>query len=1113
MQPTTLVFSAKPPVVYLISLVTLSFFSCIKSNESNTLFSRLSEKETGLVFNNVNVENENINILTYEYLYNGGGVAIGDVNNDGLPDIYFSSNNLENKLFLNKGNFKFEDITATAGVGAKKGWKTGVSMADVNADGLLDIYVCRSADGNPENRRNLLFINNGADSKGSVTFSEKAAEYGVDDPGYSTQAVFFDMDNDGDLDLFVLNHSLINISNKIGISPIARNRREQNLSNNLYRNDNGKFTDISEQAGIFGGISNYGLGVMAADFNADGWTDIYVTNDYAENDHLYQNNRNGSFSDVINSATGHVPNFSMGTDAADINRDGLSDFFAGDMLPEDNKRQKLLYGPHEWDKFQIMLQNELHYQYMRNMLQLNNGDGTYSEIGQFADISNTDWSWATLLADYDNDGWNDLFVTNGYKRDFTNNDFLKYRGDVEARISQGGGHEVSMLDAIKKMPSNKVHNYIFRNKGDLSFENMSEKWGFAQPVLSNGAAYADLDNDGDLDLVVNNMDEQAGIYRNNLEKFSPDNKSVKFVLKGEAPNTRGIGARVRLYRGAFTDERELQPVRGFQSGVDFTLHFGLGGNAAIDSAVVVWHSGKYQRLSGIAAGQTVELRESDASGRWNYSPPKREGYFAPAKAPFDFVHIEDVFNDYNLQSTLPYFQSQQGPRAAVGDVNGDHLDDFFLTGAKGQASRLWLQSAGGGFRPALAAVFEQYGGHEDVDAQFADFDRDGDLDIAVVSGGYCFDEGSPLYAPRIYRNDGAGHFSEMSGALPPLSVNASTVCTADVDKDGDTDIFIGGESRPKNYPECAGSALLLNDGSGRFTDATTHFLPDGGKLGMIADALWHDIDADGFPDLVAAGAYTPIRFLMNEKGSKLTDKSAELLPYPSEGWWNRLEAADIDGDGDTDFVAGNWGMNNQMKVDETRPAVLVYKDFDGNGTIDPIPGYTIEGKLCPGLSLDELAFQLPILKKRFLTYESYASIDLEGLLAGDFGRGATRLPLRRFATSILLNNGKGHFTFGQLPAEAQFSPVYAIAVSDFNGDGKTDMLLGGNQSTARVTIGKMDANYGLLLLGDGAGHFSAVPQYHNGLSLRGDVRDFVLTGRRMLVLRNNGPALWYALQD
>jgi hypothetical protein len=1073
----------------------------------DALFVRLGKSQTGISFENTNFENEKNNILTYEYFYNGAGVAVGDVNNDGLPDLFFSSNNTANRLYLNKGNFRFEDVSEKAGI-AGKGWRTGVTMADVNADGWLDIYICRSADNDPEKRRNLLFINTTPLQGGNeVSFSEKAAEFDIDDDSFTSQAVFFDMDKDGDLDLFTLNHSHIFITNKVGIDPVTRKKRQDYISNRLFRNDEGKFTDISEQAGIEGGISNYGLGVIAADFNADGWTDLYATNDFADEDHLYLNNGNGTFTNAIKTATGHLSFFTMGADAADINRDGLLDFYTADMLPEDNKRQKLLFGPHEYEKHQTMIRNELQQQFMRNMLQINNGDGTFSEIGQIAGVSNTDWSWAPLFADYDLDGWNDLFVTNGYKRDFTNMDFLKFGDDMDTRYLKGEKLKNGLMELIKKMPSNITHNYVFRNRGNLLFEDVTEAWGFSEPILSNGAAYADLDLDGDLDIVVNNLDKPASIYRNMIREQNPEAGFIQFILKGNPPNTMGIGAKVRLYQDGHIDERELQPVRGFQSGVDFTLHFGLGENETIDSALVIWHSGKYQKLENPVAGQTVVVEEKNANLNYSYKKTATEAFFTPTLPPLiAFSHLEDEFVDFHLQSTLPCFQSRQGPHAATADVNGDGLSDLFITGAKGQASQLWIQQPKAGFRQTNAPVFEKQKEKEDVDATFADFDADGDADLSVVSGGYYLEENSWAYQPRIYLNDGKGNFSASEDALPNLDINASVVLAEDFDADGDKDLFIGCRLKPKSYPMAAPSAILLNDGKGHFTDVTLKMLPDSGVPGMVTDASWLEKERK----LVIVGEWMAITILDFSITSTAPVPSSSIPN--SAGWWSCIESADLDNDGDTDFIVGNWGMNNQMKVDSAHPAIIRFGDFDNNGVVDPFLGYTIQGELYPGLSLDELASQVPSFKKRFTSYEVYSNVNFEGVLTAEQKKDSKDLYVNNFHTCILVNNGQGNFSIKNLPVEAQISPVYAILVLDANLDGKPDLLLGGNQSNNRISIGKMDANYGLLLLGDGKNNFKALPQRSCGLSIRGDVKDFILLKNKLMVLKNNAAAEFYALK-
>ena len=1077
-----------------ITLPLLIILSC-SPEKSKTVFTLLKNSETGIHFNNVNAENEQINILTYEYLYNGGGVAIGDVNNDGLKDIYFTSNNLENKLYLNKGNFKFEDITDRAGVGCKQGWKTGVTMADVNGDGWLDIYVCKSADANPENRRNILLINNG-----NLTFTDRSKEYGLDDGGYSTQAAFFDYDNDGDLDLFLLNHSLIEVSNTIGINPTLRDARHPYYSDKLFRNDNGKFSDVSQVAGIKGGMANYGLGIAISDFNNDGWEDVYVTNDYAENDHLYINNQNGGFVDSIASYIDHMSNFSMGVDVADFNNDGLQDICTLDMLPEDNKRQKLLYGPHDYDKFNLFVKTGLQYQYMRNMLQLNDGNGRFSEIGQLAGVSNTDWSWAPLIADFDNDGLPDLFVSNGYKRDFTNMDFLKYKADMQVKRGTGG-QGTSLQDMISRMPSNKFHNYMYKNKGNLTFTNVSGDWGFERPVLNNGAAYADLDNDGDLDLVTNNLDEEAFVYKNNSSEIFGNNY-LEVALRGEGLNYYGIGAKVRLYSKGQVELIENNPTRGFQSCVDANLHFGLGKKIQADSLEVIWPNGKRQIVKQVRANQVLQLREKDASEKYSYSKRQINTYLTIDKdVPVSFVHKEDDIIDFNIQSFLPGFLSTQGPRIAKADVNGDGMQDIYICGAKDQPGELFLQSPDGHFKKTYQPDFERDSIPEDIDAALFDADGDGDLDLYVVAGGYIFAAGSPELQNRLYLNDGKGHFTIKAGAVPNVAVNASCVKPIDVDGDGDIDVFVGGRVIPRRYPETPSSYLLINDGKGNFSDQTGTLAPILRSLGMVTDAVWADINNDKQQDLIVVGEWMPIKVLINDHG-KLTDKSSSFIKAPSNGWWNRIIADDFDKDGDIDFVIGNLGWNTQIKVSDTQPCSMVYDDFDGNGSVDGVMCYYIGGKSYPALSRDELVDQLPGLKKQFNDYASYSVATIDNVFSKEQLTKAKKLTANRFTSTYMENKGNGTFELRDLPVEAQFSPVFAIQSLDVNNDGNKDLVLAGNFEKTRVLIGKYDANHGVLLLGDGKGGFKYVAQSLSGLNLRGDVRDvaYITESKKKILL-------------
>jgi hypothetical protein len=1098
--------------IFSLFVGCLFFFFPGCTSKNKPVFTLLNSKTTGINFNNISVENEQINILTYEYMYNGGGVAIGDINNDGLKDVYFTSNNLENKLYLNRGNMKFEDITTKAGAGCKEGWKTGVTMVDVNGDGFLDIYVCKSADGRPEFRKNILLINNG-----NLTFTDKAKEYGLDDAGYSTQAAFFDYDNDGDMDMFLLNHSLIEVSNTIGINPALRNARDPYFSDKLFRNDNGKFTDVSEAAGITGGMANYGLGIAVSDINNDGWQDVYVTNDYAENDHIYINNKNGTFTDSVYQLMDHISNFSMGIDIADFNNDGLPDICTLDMLPEDNKRQKLLFGPNDYDKFNMFVKTGLHYQYMRNMLQLNNGNGSYSEIGQLAGISNTDWSWAPLIADYDNDGYPDLFVSNGYKLDVINMDFLKYKADLMIKNARGNGEmsKTPNLDILKQIPRSKFHNYIFRNNGDLTFKNVSHEWGFDKDVLNNGAAYADLDNDGDLDLVTNNMNQEAFIYKNNSNDLFKNN-FLTLRLKGEGMNRFGIGAKVKVYFDGQVAFKEANPTRGFQSSVDFDLTIGLGKSTSADSIQIIWPLGKTETIKAVKANQVVELSEKNAKNNYNYPALSHNTYFvADSIPPLSFRHKEDDFIDFGIQSFLPGLLSTQGPHMAKADVNGDGLEDVFIGGAKGQAGALFIQDVQGNFRNTNQAAFLADSLAEDTDACFFDADGDGDIDLFIVSGGYVFKEGSPELKNRLYLNDGKGNFTLKPDAAPNVFVNASCAKPADVDGDGDIDVFVGGRVIPGKYPETPASYLLINDGKGNFTDKTAILAPDLQNAGMVTDAIWVDLNNDKQKDLIVVGEWMPIKVFINEKG-KLTDKTKTYFGSEVHGWWNRIYADDFDKDGDVDFIVGNRGLNTQVKVSEKQPCTMYYKDFDGNGSIDGIMCYYIQGKSYPALSRDEMVDQIPALRKRFNDYASYSTATINDFFSGNELSSAKKLVADNMATCYIENKGNGKFEIRKLPVQAQFSPVYAITSLDANKDGNQDILLAGNFEKTRVTIGKFDANHGMLFLGDGKGNFKYVPQTESGFSVKGDVRDVQIVnikGKVTVIFSiSDKPVVCYRLQ-
>jgi hypothetical protein len=1063
-----------------IAGLTLLFLGC-KDHIKNQ-FTKVSEDVTGIKFRNTIFEGESLNVLNYTYFYNGGGVAIGDINNDGLPDILFTGNMVRNRLYLNKGNFQFEDITDKSGVAEKQGWCTGVSMVDINGDGKLDIYICRSADGNPEKRKNLLFVNNG-----DLTFTERAAEYGLADAGYSTQAAFFDYDKDGDLDCFIANHSLQQYTTGALQNPELRNQRNPNYANKLYRNDNGHFTDVSEKTGIFSNVFTFGLGLSVSDINNDGWPDIYVSNDFNEPDYLFINNQNGGFTEQLSAHIDQVSLYSMGCDVADYNNDGLVDLFTLDMLPESNKAQKMHSGAENFDKFQYLFEKGFYYQYSRNMLQKNNGDGSFSEIGQLAGISNTDWSWSALVSDFDNDGNKDLFVSNGYVKDYTDMDFIKY---TMGRVIQSkqGGQNTSVKEYIDKMPGNKMVDYIFQNNGDQTFTSRANDWGLSQKTVSSGAAYVDLDNDGDLDLVVNNTDDFAGIYRNNNETEIKNNY-LRVKLLGGIGNPEGIGAKVKVYCGGQQYYQEEFPVRGFQSSVDPVLNFGIGKHTIVDSLLVIWPNDQMQRLRMIKGNQLVILKLSDASLKWNYNltTSPNQQYFSTDTLN-NIIHVENSFNDFTVQSLLPGYLSRQGPGIAVADVNKDGLDDIFFGGAKGKASELFIQNANSTFTRKTQPAFVKDAVSEDVAAEFFDADEDGDMDLYVGGGGYEFNQNDAALQGRLYINDGNGGFTKKENAIPKMSISTGCVRSADIDGDGDMDLFIGGRVVPGRYPESPFSKILINDGKGNFTDATASRATALQKIGMVTDAVWMDLNKDAQPDLVVAGEWMPIKVFINHNGI-LTDHSADYVHFPSTGWWNKIYAEDLDGDGDKDLVIGNCGLNTQFRCSAKEPMTLYYKDFDNNGSIDPVFCYYIDGTSYPAASLDDISDQLPSLKKKFLNYKDYATATIQDLFTADQLKDAQILKAEMMQTIYLENQGNKGFVYHNLPKEAQYAPVYAITSLDANNDGKKDLLFAGNNSWTRIKFGRYTANHGVLLLGDGKGNFSYIPQFKSGLNIRGDVRN------------------------
>lgn len=1090
-----------------LPILALLALSCTKIDDS-TLFSLMPPSQTNIHFRNILRETEEFNVLEYGYLYNGGGVAIGDINNDGLPDIYFTGNMVGSHLYLNKGDFKFEEIAKKAGVFAEGLWNTGTTMADVNGDGLLDIYVCRSAAKDSSKRRNLLFINNG-----DLTFTERAAQYGVDDSGYSTQAVFFDYDRDGDLDLYVLNHSTQEYAGFGQISQQLKNRKNPAYSDKFYKNENGRYREVSDEVGLVNNVLGFGLGIAVSDINNDGWPDMYVSNDYNEQDYLYINNKDGTFSEQLEQYIGHTPLYSMGSDIADINNDGFTDMMLLDMLPEDNYRQKMVSGPDNYEKFSRLAASGFYNQTMRNMLQINNQGTSFSEIGQFSGVSNTDWSWASLFADFDNDGYKDLFITNGYKRDYTNMDFINYA--VQEKLNENRtGNKTAIMQLLEKMPSSVIENYAYRNTKDLRFQKVNTEWGITQISLSNGAAYADLDNDGDLDLVINNIDEKAFIYRNNSEKLTGNN-FLRINLKGTGGNTFGVGSKITLFTPSTSITLELMPVRGYQSSMDYTLVFGIGDHQKIDSLTILWPDAKKQVIVTIESNQTLTLSQADANQPTSSSKIKSIPYFATdsVESLIPYQHVENKYNDFQKERLLPHKLSTQGPKIAKGDIDGDGLEDLFIGGAKGTMGAIFKQSKEGTFIQMKQAAFVEDQNSEDIGALFFDADNDGDLDLYIVSGGNEFEAEDILLQDRLYLNTGNGNFIKSTGKLPKMLTSGSVVIAADYDNDGDLDLFVGGRLVPGNYPERPRSYFLENDGKGNFTDVTKKINPDLEFPGMVTDALFVDINNDQNKDLILVGEFMPIRVFLNQEGvyeEALDDNGLK----DSEGWWNSIAAADFDNDGDMDFVIGNHGLNSQLKASFTEPVRVYVKDFDGNGSLDPILCNYIQGVEYPVFSKDDMVDQLTFLKNRYVNYADYADQKITDIFTPSDLKDAEILKAKTFATSFMENLGDGKYKLSALPSMAQWAPIYGLLTHDIDQDGNQDILLGGNFFGSRIKFGRYDANKGLFLQGDGKGGFTTKTQAESGLNIHTETRDIKLLEladdtQVILFAQNNGPIITY----
>lgn len=1076
-------------------------------NNTGALLSLISPEQSGIQFVNVLKETNDMNSFNYEYLYNGSGIAVGDINNDNLPDLLFGGNLVPVQLYLNKGNLQFENISQSAGV-ISRGFTTGVSMIDINQDGLLDIYLCRSLSSVAADRENVLLINNG-----DLTFSNQAKQYNLADTGFSNQAVFFDMDQDQDLDVFVLNHRTdFKMANTYNVSyDKATQTYRQNLEfsqankDRLYENRNNQFVDISDKAGIKNPAYGFSAGLL--DANNDGWMDLYVCNDYVDKDYLYINQKNKTFSDELDRYIGNTSLNSMGNDVADFNNDGLFDLISLDMIPEGNHRQKTLKGMSPYDKFHQVAEYGGHYQIMRNALHLNTGQGGFQEIGQLANISHTDWSWTPLFVDLDNDGWKDLLITNGYFRDVTSLDFMKY-GKQEITQKAGGPGKVSKLAVLEEIPQVKSPNYAFKNQGNLTFKNVSKEWGFGHSAFSNGMVYADLDLDGDLEILVNNINDKAFLFKNNSqEKLNQNYLRVK-LIDSKNKNNYGLGAKVSLKAGDLKITEQMQVMRGYFSSVEPILHFGLGKASRVDSLIIEWGPNERQILTDVAINQVLNIDKKITHRSSNKTQKIKE--LIPSikqKKGIDFKHREDKFIDFKREPLLPHKFSNKGPYFTKGDINGDGLEDFFVGGAIGQKGTVYLQSSNGSFSKKAQPDFTQDLSKEDEGALFFDADQDGDLDLYVVSGGNAFAENDERYQDRLYLNNGKGNLKKSSEALPPIQANGSVVQAIDFDQDGDLDLFVGGRVVPGSYPLSPQSYLLQNEG-GKFTDVS-NLLPKEGKLGMINDVAVASLKAGTAPQIILAGEWMPITVLGYD-GSKFVDQSSNYQLSNSKGWWTCLAIQDLNNDGQADILAGNRGLNSFYKAKSSQPAQIYAGDFDNNGSIDALPTYYYsDGKSHPKHTRDEIFQQIPFVRSKFPRYSDYANAGIRDILSPEQLNKALVLEANTFASTLFLSNGSGQYKAQELPIEAQVAPIQDFYLEDLNKDGLIDILAVGNNYGVEVEIGRYDAMKGVCLKGQSNGKFETVPIGESGFYVPEEGRQIMglaTKNGKLIVVSNNNDA-------